>query len=428
MYVWCVDKCKGIQEWIFQGGNGSNNNIHDQYYKNGGDELDWMVNALPPSYTERFGEIVWAAGGVGFGWWPACIYDPRLTVGGARQLARKHIGKKHLVYFFECHDAPFTVLSGNKMMTWEEGLLEELNVKTSSKANMGKNRYQSFQHAIQAAQQEFDKPVECRLDWNHEGAPNNNNNNNATTHNNHELTTNTSNNKRPNNNNNNNNNTATKQKKGKKEITTATTTPEKHIVQQSPHNLRRRNRPSSLFKQEEEEEEGNTVKQGTTKKRTIVCQRKNFNSAIESLQQQTNQPSAKIELSLEDDSELFCKILSCQSLSSSSSEYLLMNQSSIIQNIGFITIPSSKKQTASFTYVRQCIQRDLDDDDVVLFRKWKFYIPNLGPMSIKQEAKFKLQDILTLGNGTSQNPYKIVIHIPPSTTTTSTNNTKSSTP
>merc|ERR1712232_898456 len=87
-----------------------------------------------------------------------------------------------------------------------------------------------------------------------------------------------------------------------------------------------------------------------------------------------------------------------------------------IQNIGFITIPSSKKQTASFTYLRQCIQRDLDDDDVVLFRKWKFYIPNLGPISIKQESKFKLQDIITLGNGTSQNPYKIVIHIPLTTT------------
>ena len=413
-----IDKCKGIQEWIFQGGSSSGSINNHQYYKNGGDELDWMVNALPPSYTERFGEIVWAAGGVGFGWWPACIYDPRLTVGGARQLARKHIGKKHLVYFFECHDAPFTVLSGNKMMTWEEGLLEELNVKTSSKANMGKHRYQSFQHAIQAAQQEYDKPVECRLDWNHEGTPNNSTTS-TTNNNHHELTTNS--NKRPNNN---NNNSATKQKKGKKEITMNTTAAaDKPTLQQSPHNLRRRNRSSSsLFKDEEEEEDEN-AKQGTTKKRTIVCQRKNFNSAIQSLQQQTNKISAKIEPSSEDDSELYCKILSCQPSSpSSSSEYLLMNQSSTIQNIGFITIPSSKKQTASFTYLRQCIQRDLDDDDVVLFRKWKFYIPNLGPMSVKQETKYKLQDIITLGNGTSQNPYKIVIHIPP-TTTMATNST-----
>ena len=39
------------------------------------DGLDSLVSALPPSYTSRFGEIVWAAGGNGFGWWPACIYE-----------------------------------------------------------------------------------------------------------------------------------------------------------------------------------------------------------------------------------------------------------------------------------------------------------------------------------------------------------------
>lgn len=58
------------------------------------DGLDALVSALPPQYTSRFGEIVWAAGGAGFGWWPACIYDPRLTVGGARELARKNLGKR----------------------------------------------------------------------------------------------------------------------------------------------------------------------------------------------------------------------------------------------------------------------------------------------------------------------------------------------
>ena len=32
------------------------------------DGLDYLVSVLPPSYTSRFGEIVWAAGGTGFGW------------------------------------------------------------------------------------------------------------------------------------------------------------------------------------------------------------------------------------------------------------------------------------------------------------------------------------------------------------------------
>ena len=66
------------------------------------------------------------AGGVGFGWWPACIYDPRLTQGGARQLAKKNFGKKHLVYFFECHEAPFAVMGDSKLCQWEEGLMGKL--------------------------------------------------------------------------------------------------------------------------------------------------------------------------------------------------------------------------------------------------------------------------------------------------------------
>jgi len=90
------------------------------------DGLNEMVTALAPKFTSRFGEIVWAQGGVGFGWWPACIYDPRLTQGGARQLAKRNVGKKHLVYFFECHDAPFAVMGDSKLCQWEEGLMGKL--------------------------------------------------------------------------------------------------------------------------------------------------------------------------------------------------------------------------------------------------------------------------------------------------------------
>lgn len=43
--------------------------LHDHNSKDG---LDAMVAALSPSFTSRYGEIVWAGGGVGFGWWPAC--------------------------------------------------------------------------------------------------------------------------------------------------------------------------------------------------------------------------------------------------------------------------------------------------------------------------------------------------------------------
>jgi hypothetical protein len=132
------------------------------------DNLDAFVAALPPAFTRRFGEIIWAYGGIGFGWWPACIYDPRLTVGGARKLALKNIGKKHLVYFFGCSDTPFTVLPDNKCLAWEEGLLEEHDLGKSAKA-MGRARTMMFEWALQAATAENDKPIEYRLDWNHQG-------------------------------------------------------------------------------------------------------------------------------------------------------------------------------------------------------------------------------------------------------------------
>mmetsp|Transcript_3535 Transcript_3535/g.7144 ORF Transcript_3535/g.7144 Transcript_3535/m.7144 type:complete len:438 (-) Transcript_3535:217-1530(-) len=131
------------------------------------DGLDSLVSALPPSFTSRFGEIVWAAGGVGFGWWPACIYDPRLTVGGARQLARKNLGRKHLVYFFECNDAPFTVLSDHRLTKWDEGFLEEYDLGKIAKSS--KSRSASFEKALHVAMLENGRPMELRMDWNHQG-------------------------------------------------------------------------------------------------------------------------------------------------------------------------------------------------------------------------------------------------------------------
>jgi hypothetical protein len=83
-------------------------------------------------------------------------------------LALKNIGKKHLVYFFGCSDTPFTVLPDNKCLAWEEGLLEEHDLGKSAKA-MGRARTMMFEWALQAATAENDKPIEYRLDWNHQG-------------------------------------------------------------------------------------------------------------------------------------------------------------------------------------------------------------------------------------------------------------------
>jgi hypothetical protein len=69
------------------------------------DELDRQVNALPYSITMRYGEIVFAQGGTGYGWWPCQIYDPRLAIDpNVRQTAQKYLHTRFLVYFFNCTD------------------------------------------------------------------------------------------------------------------------------------------------------------------------------------------------------------------------------------------------------------------------------------------------------------------------------------
>lgn len=130
------------------------------------DPLEKLVKNLPENYTKRFGEICWAHGGTGFGWWPACIYDPRLTVGSARELAMKHAGKRHLVYFFECLSAPFTVCRADKITKWEEGITNGFTTgKTARTVSMP--RSMDFDKAYAAALCERVKPLDQRMDFNH---------------------------------------------------------------------------------------------------------------------------------------------------------------------------------------------------------------------------------------------------------------------
>jgi PHD-finger len=128
------------------------------------DGLSDQVNALPREFTSRFGEVCFANGGFGFGWWPSCIFDPRLTEGGARQTARKNLGKKHLIYFFSCPAAPFAVVSNAKIAKWHEGLAENYHLGKAARA-VGKQRALQFQLALQAAVTEENKPLHMRLDF-----------------------------------------------------------------------------------------------------------------------------------------------------------------------------------------------------------------------------------------------------------------------
>jgi len=90
-----------------------------------------------------------------------------LTIGSTRSQARKSLGKKHLVFFLHCDDAPFDLLPDSKLMKWEEGLAFGHYQGKTARAT-GRQRYLRFREAFQAAIVEDGKPKSRRLQWNKE--------------------------------------------------------------------------------------------------------------------------------------------------------------------------------------------------------------------------------------------------------------------
>ena len=93
-------------------------------------------------YSQSFGSIVWAKTSPKLGFWPACIYDPRLTLegGGARSLAVKAlredvervraageegegIEKSYLCWLFgfDASKGSFVLTAAGNVVSWEEG-------------------------------------------------------------------------------------------------------------------------------------------------------------------------------------------------------------------------------------------------------------------------------------------------------------------
>ncbi len=284
------------------------------------------------------------------------MYDPRLTVGGARQLARKNLGKKHLVYFFECDEAPFTVLGENRITKWEDGFIEEYDLGKVARSG-GKNKSTLFERAMHVAQLEHGRPIEARMDWNHQ-----------------------------------------------------ISFPSPKLLRQRPMNLSADN-PK---KKQRELPRSNEISSLCPQSQSITLNRKNVTMAINSCRI-IGEANAIEPL---EDGKLICKILKRLPAGAESTEREVCSPEYSI-NLGFVTMPS--RQSATFTAIRQAVERDLDDDIFPMCEKgkvrWKFYIPKLGPMSMKQEGKIgPALDFLksttkdsNLGNGTASSPLKIVI-------------------
>eukprot|EP00593_Proboscia_inermis_P003321 CAMPEP_0171299436 /NCGR_PEP_ID=MMETSP0816-20121228/8257_1 /TAXON_ID=420281 /ORGANISM="Proboscia inermis, Strain CCAP1064/1" /LENGTH=497 /DNA_ID=CAMNT_0011775233 /DNA_START=197 /DNA_END=1690 /DNA_ORIENTATION=- len=397
------------------------------------DNFDFLVEALGPTYTSRFGEIIWAAGGVGFGWWPACIYDPRLTVGSARSLGKKHMGKKHLIYFFECHDAPFTVLTSSRICNWEDGLQEEYDLGRTARS-IGKVRTTMFEQALQAANIEIGKPIELRLEWNHRmpfgttalppttvnvpkkptSEPVVIQSNKVSECNADNLLSLVG--------------TSEKRKRGRPpKAASQTNVQEQQQPTRAVVRSRRLKDNETMCVQEalalanalelskveaaaaaavcsadnhsdiSSVEEELPCRPGTSSG-AVVSRRENFMAALSC--NNTNFP-VTTDIIEQVDGPLFCKLL-----------LKGIDTSDASLNIGFVTL--SSRRDATFADVRKLVEEDLDDDCIP--RTWKFFAPKLGPVSRKQERKLEILDFLCgttsdarLGNGTSRNPLRVIM-------------------
>jgi len=272
-------------------------------------------------------------------------------------LARKNLGKKHLVYFFECPDTPFTVLGDNRITQWEDGFLEEHDLGKVAKAG-GRNRFTSFERALQVAQLEHGKPIEMRMDWNHQSA-------------------------------------SPKPKPKKRSNSFVEDLPEEKKPKATPSN-----------------NNANGLSALSSLTQTTHARRRNLTATLNSF----NSGNANaIEPS--EDGVLVCKIL--RKLSTSDSITSSTEGLEFSSNLGFVTLPS--RQLATFASIRKVIDSDLDDDvfpsDSRGRKKWKFYVPKLGPVSLKQEEKIgpvleflkSTTNDAQLGTGIASDPLKVVI-------------------
>lgn len=116
-----------------------------------GDNLDALIRKIPAEMLSRFGEIVWAKSAEKAAFFPSMIFDPRsfLANSAVVELAKKNLGKRYLVYFYEASDS-FAAIPRAWILKWEEGLKRQYD---SGKSVQGasKKRIHQFHRALNAA-------------------------------------------------------------------------------------------------------------------------------------------------------------------------------------------------------------------------------------------------------------------------------------
>jgi len=313
---------------------------------------------------------------------PAFIYDPRLTSGNVRQLAKKNLGKRHLLYFFECHDAPFSVLVPSKITKWEDGLMDDFHLgKTARSA--GQKRLKSFRQALQAATLENHKPIEMRMDWNHSDQP--------------QILPSLQPKRIP-----------PPRKRQRRELSPVKQPSLEKITQETSGQSKSRSKPRG-FAPLPAPKTKNDMTQVPTKTNLTLALAGLVSPALKRILNPIVEPT--------EDGPLFLKLLqkfslpvehtSGQNVEGSNTRY------NSCKNVGFVKLTSRKLST--FADARASILEDLEFFSSV--REWRFFVPGLGPVSRKQETQFGglhafLRRTTTdqhLGNGTLLHPLKVFL-------------------
>lgn len=120
------------------------------------EEFGILLKNIPPHMVKRFGEICFAKSAENAHWWPALIFDPRsfLHNSAVAELARRNLGKRYLVFFFENQDA-FAAIPENWIMKWDEAVEKQYN-KGKSVQSASMSRRLQFQRAMDLANEAFE--------------------------------------------------------------------------------------------------------------------------------------------------------------------------------------------------------------------------------------------------------------------------------
>lgn len=120
------------------------------------------------------------------------------------------------------------------------------------------------------------------------------------------------------------------------------------------------------------------------------------------------------------DGEMYCKVQREVRLKASAADDS-SSTSPVLVDVGFVRLDS--RLTATFAVCRQVIEEELASENAALAPnwEWRFLVPNLGPLSKKQESKFgpmlaflknatcAVEPLKNVGNGSLQNPVQVTL-------------------